>query len=166
MEVNMPNGVIPSGYSARLLGSATTYEGLNFYSALEESSNEGSLMLMQLDFEDFPTSAEIEGLNQALLNAGVPVWPGNTRIVYSDISKPTIYLEWVKGIAWMPIIIGILLVTVLPVLLGGIIWLILPKGIKEMIELAGMMAIMFGIMSFIPKLTSEKKEKKVEKEKK
>ena len=155
----MPNGLIPTGYSARFVGSSTTYAGLNFYSALEESSNEGSLVLMQLDFEDFLTSAEIEGLNQALLDAGVPMWPGNTRIVYSDTTKPTIYLEWVKGFAWLPIIIGILVVTVLPVLLGGIIWLILPSEIKAMIELGGMLLLMFGIMKLVKPMVAPEKGK-------
>lgn len=145
----MPDGLMPIEYSARLLGSATTYSGLNLYSALEESTPEGSLVLMQLDFVDFPSSDVVESLNQALINAGVPKWSGNTRIVYSDISKPSIYIEWVKGMAWLPIIIGVLLATVLPGLLGGIIWLVLPSGIKDIIVLGGMMLIMWGIMSLV-----------------
>lgn len=157
----MPNGKIPSGYIARFLGSATTLDGLNFYSALEEGVSEGSLVLMQLDFVDFPSSIEMESLNQALVNAGVPVWPGNNRIVYTDAVKPTVYIAWVKGLAWMPIIIGILIITVLPVLLGGIIWLILPSGIKELITLGGMMLVMMGILS----LVKPKKGKGVQREK-
>ena len=33
--------------------------------------------------------------------------------------SPAVYLAWQKGLAWMPIIIGLLVTVVLPPLLGG-----------------------------------------------
>lgn len=168
------NGIIPPGYSARLLGSATTFDGLNFLSPLEASTPEGSLMLMELDFEDFPTIESIESLNQYLLEAGIPTWPGNTRIVFAVATTPILYLEWVKGqspmqvygpqaIPWMPIIIGGLLLTILPVLLGGIIWFLIPQSIKDLMVMGGMMLLMLGMMQMLkPMLTPEKEKKRIE----
>lgn len=156
------NGIVPPGYEARFLGSATTLEELNLYAPLEESTPEGSLMLMRLDFEDFPSEESLENLNQSLVTAGVPSWPGNNYVVYADVTQPSIYLAWVKGMAFITIIIGIIAITVLPAILGAFVWWIIPQAIKDLIVMGGMMLIMFGMIQLMKPMLTKKKEGKKE----
>jgi len=157
------NGLIPPGSRAILIGSAVSIEDLNAFTPLEEGTAEGSLMLMRLDFADFPTGEALRKLNQALVDAGVPAWPGYSFIVYADTTTPSVYLAWQKGIAWMAIIIGVLVVTVLPLLLGGLVWLILPQSLKDLLTglvNMGMMLLVIWLMtSMIKPLTAGAKEK-------
>ena len=157
---SVPNGMIPTGYRAVLIGSTASIEELSAFAPMEEGAAEGSLMLMRLDLADFPASEALAGLEQALRDAGVPAWPGYPCVVFADTTTPSVYLAWQKGIAWMPIIIGILVVTLLPPLLGTFIWLILPEEIKELINaLIGMgimMLVMWLMMSLIKPLTAER----------
>ena len=148
-------------------GSAVSIEDLNAFTPLEEGTAEGSLMLMRLDFADFPTGEALRKLNQALVDAGVPAWPGYSFIVYADTTTPSVYLAWQKGIAWMPIIIGILVFTLLPPLLGAIVWWLIPDEIKQLITsvigMGMMMLVMWLMMSLMKPLTApEKKPKRLE----
>ena len=159
----MPYAMVPPGYRAVLLGSATRIEDLGTFTPLEESAAEGALILMRLDFAEFPSSEVLAQLNQACLDAGIPTWPGYGYIVYADNASPSVYLAWQKGIAWMPVIIGILVVTVLPALLGSVIWLLLPQSVKDMItgivNLGMMMLVMWLMTSIMKPLTAPAKEK-------
>ena len=145
----MPDGMLPPGYRAVLLGQAASIEDLSMVSPLEEETAEGSLMLMRLDFAEAPSAEALSQLEASLRDAGVPPWPGSTSIVYAEANQPYIYLAWQKGIAWMPIIIGILVTLVLPTVLGAIVWVLLPDWVRQLIELSGVMLIMFGVMSLM-----------------
>ena len=157
------NGFIPPGYRAVFLGSAASIKELGSFAPLEEGAAEGALMLMQLDFTEVVPGETLEKLNKALADAGVPPWLGYGCIVYADTTKPTVYLAWQKGIAWMPVIIGILLFTLLPPLLGAIVWWLLPEEIKQLITgligMGMMMLVMWLMMSLMKPLLAPEKEK-------
>jgi len=162
------NGLIPPGYRAVLIGSAATISDLGIFTPMEEGAGEGALMLARLDFADFPTDEALNKLNKALVDAGVPAWPGYGYIVYADTSQPSVYLAWQKGFAWMPIIIGLLVTIVLPPLLGSLMWLILPQSLKDLITGMigmGMMVLVFWLMSkMMPALMPAKEKPKAVKE--
>ena len=162
----MPEVLTPPGYRAVLIGSAATIEEMTTFTPMEEGTAEGSLMLMRLDFTDFPTGDALAELESRLQDAGVERWSGYPYIVYADASAPRVYLAWQKGIAWLPIIIGILAVTALPALLGGIIWLLLPQAVKDLINMLigmGMMMLMIWLMTTLIKpLTAPERPKRVE----
>ncbi len=160
----MPYAMIPPGYEAVLLGSAARIEDLGTFAPLEESSAEGALVLMKLDFAEFPSAEALAQLEKACSDAGVEMWPSYSYVVYADVGEPCVYLAWQKGFAWMPVIIGILVVTVLPALLGGAIWLLLPQSVKDMItgiiNLGMMMLMMWLMTSMMKPLTAPAKEKR------
>ena len=159
----MPYAMVPPGYRAVLLGSAVRVEDLGTFTPLEEGVAEGALVLMKLDFAEFPSAEALAQLEKACSDAGVEMWPAYSHVVYADADSPTVYLAWQKGFAWMPVIIGILVVTVLPALLGGAIWLLLPKSVKDMITgiiNMGMMMLMMWLMTSMMKpLTAPAKER-------
>jgi len=110
-----------------------------------------------------PTDDMLNEINQGLMAEGVPTWPGYSHIVALDSSQNSVYLGWVKGFAWMSVIVGMLVLLVLPTLLGGLIWWLLPESVKNMIEMMVMMGVMFLMMKFMTpmlKSGSEKGEKK------
>ena len=104
-----------------------------------------------------------------MCNAGDEAWPGSEYYVYADTGSTSVYLVWQKGIAWLPIIIGLLAMVVLPPLLTAGIWLILPDSLKSfisnLINLGMMVLIMFLIMKMMPALSPEKEKPKQVKEK-
>ena len=159
----MPYTMAPEGSRALLLGSATSIEDLGTFAPLEESADEGAFFLMRLDLTDFPSEEALNQLEQALIDAGVEMWPGYDHYVYAVLNKPAIYIIWQKGLAWIPIIIGILITTVLPPLLMAGIWLILPQEVKSFITgliNLGMMALIMFVMTQVMKpLTASTKEK-------
>jgi len=159
----MPDALVPPGYRAVFLGSAGRLEDLGTFTPLEEGAAEGALVLMRLDFAGFLPTEALAQLNQAFLDKGIPAWPGYDHIVFADTTSPSVYLAWQKGMAWMPVIIGILVVTVLPALLGGVIWLLLPQSVKDMItgmiNLGMMMLVMWLMASVMKPLTAPVKEK-------
>ena len=161
----MPNGLVPPGSRAILIGSAASIKDLGTFAPLEEGTAEGALMLMRLDFADFPPGESLDSLNKALGDAGVPTWPGYPFIVYADTATPSVYLAWQKGIAWLPIIIGMVAVTVLPMLLGGLVWLILPQSLKDLltglVNMGMMVLVMFLMTSLMKPLMAAEKPKKV-----
>ncbi len=156
----MPNGILPPGYRAVLLGSATTIEGLNAVTLLEEGAAEGVLMLMRLDFSEYPFIQALTQLEDKLREAGVPAWPGYGDIVSADTTRPTVYLAWQKAMAWMPIIIGILIATLLPALLGAFVWWLIPEPIKNLITMLGTIGVMMLLMSMATKIVPGKEEPK------
>ena len=159
----MPYAMVPPGYRAVFLGQADAIEELGTFAPLEESSAEGALVLVRLDFDEFPSAEALAQLEQACFDAGVEMWPGYSHVVYADTEQPTVYLTWQKGLAWMPIIIGLLVTAVLPPLLGSLVWLILPQEVKSLItgiiNMGMMMLVMFIMMQFMKPLTVPAREK-------
>jgi len=159
----MPYAMVPPGYRAVLIGQAAAIEELGTFAPLEQDSDEGALFLVRLDFAEFPSAEALDQLEQAFFDAGVELWPGYSHVVYADVDQPGVYLAWQKGLAWIPIIIGLIATVVLPPLLGSFIWWILPQGIKDMItgiiNLGMMMLVMFIMMQVMKPLTATEKKK-------
>jgi len=159
------NGLIPPGYRAVLVGAASNIEDISAFTPLEEGAAEGTLVLMRLDFTEFPSEEALSKLEQACYEAGVERWPGYSYVVYADVEVSSVYLAWQKGIAWIPIIIGLVATTILPPLLGSLIWWLLPQGIKDMItgliNMGMMLLVMFIMMQLMKPLTALGKSKQV-----
>jgi len=159
----MPYAMVPPGYRAVLLGQAASIEDLGTFTPLEEGAAEGALILLRLDFAEFPSSEALAQLNQACLEAGIPTWPGYDYIVYADLTSSSVYLAWQKGIAWLPVIIGILATVALPPLLMSLVWWILPEEVKSLISglinMGMMLLVMFLMMQFMKPLIAPAKEK-------
>ena len=154
----MLDGMLPPGYRAVLLGQAASVEDLNMVAPLEEETAEGSLMLMRLDFTEVPSAEVLSQLEASLRDAGVPPWPGNTSIVYAEANQPYIYLAWQKGIAWMTVIIGILVTTLLPALIGAFVWLVTPDWVKLLVEMGTMVGVVFLMISLFKNLSPAKEK--------
>ena len=158
----MPYAMVPPGYRAVLLGSAVRIEDLGTFTPLEEGAAEGAFILLRLDFAEYPSDEALVQLNQQCLEAGVPTWPGYDYIVYAETTSPSIYLSWQKGIAWLPIIIGILATVALPPLLMSLVWWILPEEVKSLISglinMGIMLLVMFVMMQFMKPLAAPQKE--------
>jgi hypothetical protein len=165
----MPYRILPQGYRAVLIGSANVLEDLGTFAPLEQSSEEGALFLVRLDFGGVPSEEALAQLEQAFYETGVERWPGYEHVVYADTSEPAVYLVWQKGMPWLPIIIGLVATVVLPPLLGSVLWWILPQDIKDLItgiiNLGMMMLIMFILMQVMKPLTASQKPKRVEQSK-
>jgi len=146
------------------LGQAQDIEDLGTFTPLEEGAAEGALVLMRLDFLELPSEETLGNLEQACHDAGIEPWPGSNYYVYSDTTSPAVYLVWQKGLAWLPIIIGLLATMVLPPLLTAGIWLVLPDSLKSLISslinMGMMLLVMFLIMKMVPALSPEKEKPK------
>ena len=164
----MPSALVPPGYTAVLIGQAAAIEELGTFAPLEQDSDEGALFLVRLDFTEFPSAEALDQLEQAFFDAGVELWPGYSHVVYADVDQPGVYLAWQKGLAWIPIIIGLLVTVVLPPLLGGLVWQLMPQSLKNLITdivNMGMMVLVMVLMTKImPKPTPEKEKPKKVKE--
>lgn len=147
----MPDRLIPPGYQAVLIGSATTLEGLSAFVPMEEAAAEGNLMLMRLDFGEFLSTETLTELERALRDQGVPAWPGYPYLVYADAGTPSVYVAWQKGGIGTAIIIGLLILMALP-LIGGIIWAILPETLKDLISMFLQMGVMLLMLWLVSKL--------------
>lgn len=162
----MPYAMVPPGYRAVLLGSAQNLEDLSTFAPLEEDAAEGALILMGLDFAEYPSSEALAQLEQACLDNGISPWPGYDYVVFADADQTVVYLAWQKGFAWLPIIIGILAVTVLPPLLGGLVWLVLPESLKQLItgliQMGMMMLVLWLMTSLMRPLTAPERPKRLE----
>jgi hypothetical protein len=139
--------MIPAGYRAYLLGVVSSFDELSTVTPLEESGPEGALMLMKLDFAEAPSIESLARIELELIDAGVPMWPGQGSHI--RIEGTSIYISWVKGIAWTSVIVGILLLVVLPLVLGGVVWMLLPETVKEMINMMVLVGVMVLMMKFM-----------------
>jgi len=148
------------------LGQAQEIEDLGTFAPLEESSAEGALVLMRLDFLESLSEETLGNLEQACREAGVEPWPGSEYYVYADMGSPTVYLVWQKGMAWLPIILGLLATMVLPPLLTAGIWLVLPDSLKSLISslinMGMMLLVMWLMMSLVKPLMAPEKPKQIE----
>jgi len=165
----MPYAFIPPGYRAVLLGQAQDLASLGTFAPLEESAAEGALVLMRLDFTERLAEETLGELEQACRDAGIEPWPGSEYYVYADAGSTSVYLVWQKGIAWLPVIIGLLATLILPPLITAGIWLILPDSIKSLINnligMGMMLVVLFLVMKMMPSLSPEKEQRKQVKEK-
>jgi hypothetical protein len=165
----MPYAFIPPGYRAVLLGQAQDLASLGTFAPLEESAAEGALVLMRLDFTERLTEETLGDLEQACRDAGIESWPGSEYYVYADAGSTSVYLVWQKGIAWLPVIIGLLATLILPPLITAGIWLILPDSIKSLINsligMGMMLMVLFLVMKMMPSLSPEKEKPRQVKEK-
>jgi len=154
--------MLPSGWGARLLGSASSLEEMRFFTALEEGVPEGSLMLARLDFEEAVPAETVTEIGRRCLESGVPPWPRAAEVASPDPTGHSIWLAWQKGIAWWGVILGILGATLLPPLLGGLVWVVTPEPVRQMIEMMVMMGFMafamFGMTMLMRPLMAPKKE--------
>ena len=141
------------------IGYTTYYAGLfedlvaqrALVAAQEEAAPEGTLALLELTLSEPASLETLEELNSQLLAAGVPPWPGYGSVVFTDSADSRrVYVAWVKGLAWSGIIIGILL-SLLPMILGGVLWFLIPQGIKDALMMMSIMVIMLPVMGMITK---------------
>jgi len=159
----MPCAFVPPGYRAVLIGQAQDIQDLGTFSPLEENAEEGALVLVRFDFAEQVSEEVLDNLEQACRDAGIEPWPGSEYYVYKDTGSTSVYMVWQKGMAWLPIIIGLLVTMVLPPLLTAGIWLILPDSLKSLISSLinmGMMMLMMWLMTSLMKpLMAPSKEK-------
>jgi len=120
--------------------------------AAQEAANpEGTLVLLNLELAEAPRPVTLLELNHQLLSFGVPPWPGYRGVVFTETANPKkVYLCWEKGMAWSGIIFGILLLL-LPTIIGGLLWFLIPAPIKEMLEVAALIAIMVPVFGMLAK---------------
>ena len=159
----MPCAFVPPGYRAVLIGQAQDIQDLGTFSPLEENADEGVLVLIRLDFAEEVPAEVLGSIEQACRDTGVESWPGSEYYVYTDTGSNSVYLVWQKGMAWLPIIVGLLATMVIPPLLTAGIWLVLPDSIKSLISSLinmGMMLLMMWLMTSLMKpLMAPAKEK-------
>ncbi|MDD4984230.1 MAG: hypothetical protein PHQ43_00375 [Dehalococcoidales bacterium] len=159
----MPCAFVPPGYRAVLIGQAQKIGDLGTFSPLEDSADEGALVLVRLDFSEKVSEGILGEIEQACHDAGVEPWPGSAYYVYAETGSNSVYMVWQKGFAWLPIIVGLLVTVVLPPLLTAGIWLILPDSLKSLISNLvnmGMMLLMIWLLTSLMKpLLSPAKEK-------
>src|SRR4030042_777515 len=149
----MPCAFVPPGYRAVLIGQAQAVADLGTFTPLEEGAAEGAPVLVRLDFAEQVSEEVLSNLEQACRDAGIEPWPGSEYEVYAETGSTSVYLVWQKGIAWLPIIIGLLATMVLPPLLTAGLWLILPESLKSLISnlinMGMMMLMMWIVMSLM-----------------
>jgi len=153
---------VPTGYKAEV---ATTIYDIDDYSILtasgiltasEASLPELSRVLLQVGIDPGADIISIaQDLNTQLISQGVPSWPEYpNQIVFAEGN--TLYLTWVKGIVWIPIIIGLLIG--LPLIFPIIMYFVSPK-FQEIMNMLMMLVIVMVPMMLIPKIMpKEKKE--------
>ena len=164
----MPYAMVPPGYQAVFLGSTATIRDISTFAPLEENLEEGALMLARLDFAEPPSPEVLAQLELACHEAQIEMWPGYDHIVFADEDSSSIYLAWQKGFAWIPIIVGLLVTVVIPPLLGSLMWLIMPQGLKDMISgivnMGIMILVVFLVSKIMPAPSTGKEKKKQVKE--
>ncbi len=143
---------MPIGYTSYYAGS---FEDLRSQQALvaaqEETAPEGTLAMLELQLAEAPHPDTLVEVNNQLLSAGVPPWEGYSSIVFADATDPKkVYVCWTKELAWSGVIIGILL-FLLPTILGGVLWFLIPQPVKDTIIMMGLMMVMLPIMGMITK---------------
>ncbi len=143
-------------YQKVLVASASELDDLMQFQPQEDSLPEGSLIELELQYESTPTQEAVDEINLKCVQSSVAPWYGESQIAY--LQGNTIILHWVKSIAWMPIILGIVAATILPALLGGLVWLLTPGEVKDtilmMIDMMVMMLMMFVMMQLMKPMMS------------
>jgi uncharacterized membrane protein len=143
---------MPIGYTTYYAGSFEDLAaGKAQIAAQEESAPEGTLALLELTLLEPAIPETLVELNSQLLSAGVPPWAGYSSVVFPDTVAPNkVYIAWTKGFAWTLIIIGIIFL-ILPVILGAILWFLIPQPVKDMMMMMGLMMVIVPIMGMVTK---------------
>ncbi|MBN1189192.1 MAG: hypothetical protein JXA46_05510 [Dehalococcoidales bacterium] len=159
----MPAAFVSPGCQAVLIGQAVDIEDLGTFAPLEESSAEGTPVLLKLSFATMPSDETLSNLEQSCRDAQIELFPGCQFYVYAAPDENSVYLVWQKGMPWLVIIVGIVATTVLPPLLGAGLWLILPDSIKSLISsllnMGMMLLMMWLVMSLVKPMMAPPKEK-------
>jgi hypothetical protein len=154
---------MPTEYTSVLLGSGTQLSDLNILQPQEEGTPEGSLILLELDLAEPIDQSIVDSINAECAAVNVTTWPGYADVAYIDASGQVLSLMWLKGMAFLTIILGILGLTVLPALLGVFLWWLIPEEVKSMIDMMVMMLMMVLMMKIMaPMFSSGEKPKRVE----
>lgn len=135
------------GWKALPIGSANSLDNSGSFVALEEGLPEGSLLLAEIDFSEYPSQQSIAELEQKLADANIDHWPGMSNYVIVDTRYPAVYIAWQKAPTFWAVIGGILAVMILPAILSIGLWYILPAEVKSMIEMMISMIMMIGMMA-------------------
>ena len=122
------------------VGSGTAGDLKTRLPALEELLQEGNKCELRLTFQ-----GRFLGFNQAawlvnwgLETGGVTPWPGEGDLVFLDPVQPVWYVRWVKGIAWLPVIVAALL-AVVAVMAYLTVWQLLrvvPEAVRPWVAIA------------------------------
>ncbi len=126
--------------------------------ALEEQLPPRSRILVKLSFaERYEGFVEdCEKAEEALKEAGIPVWPEYDRLVTPDPDgEPVAWVSYVSSPAWWTIILLILGgIFLLPILAAIPMWIVdwLFPGLIDLISTLVVMGIMFGFMMIMPKM--------------
>ena len=153
----MINEIISQGYTSRFLGAYNDFETLSASVApFEMSSAVGSKYFMQLNLSRALTAEELSAIETDMANAGIAKWT-SSYIDVSDADDKVIYIAWEKGgytttsygqVSTLAIL-NIILIILIPILIGGIVWLILPDSVKQIINMMitmGIMVVMMKVM--------------------
>ncbi|RLC92156.1 MAG: hypothetical protein DRI39_08800 [Chloroflexi bacterium] len=144
--------MIPSGYKAVLVGSVASLEDLVSLRPVEEASAEGSLMLLQIDLGQAVSSSILQQIDQKCQAAGVEPWPWTVTYAWAEPGSTTMYVAWQKGVAWLPVIGGILGSVLLLPVLGIFLWWLMPESLKSTISDMVSTTIMMVMILFMGKL--------------
>lgn len=145
----MAINIIPGGYTAQIIASGTTIEELtSIVTPLESSIQDGTLMIVEMQYSDYPTAEQISDLNQFLLGAGITPWAGKP-LVYVDGESPTVCVACVKTSGFMGFIGGGFLALIGIILIGGIVYMLLPESVKSVIEMMITLSIVVIMMKIM-----------------
>ena len=166
--MTMINEIISQGYTSRFLGAYNDFETLSAHVApFEMSSAVGSKYFMQLNLSRALTAEELSTIETDMANAGIAKWT-STYIDVSEADNKTIYIAWEKGgytttsygnVSTLAIL-GTILIILIPVLIGGIVWLILPDSTKKIISTMITMGIMVVMMKVMGGMFGDKDKPK------
>lgn len=153
----MTNGMVPPGYTARLVDEIEPAALSAGVSVLEQSFAEGAMLCLQMELSSRPDNIDeiASELSRCLKQAGVQSWL--IEPAYADPVYPRIWACWVKGETVAPALAGFLGTTLGKLLIGlliGIFAFLLIPGLAELIETVVMMMFMFMMMYLMTSVMS------------
>jgi hypothetical protein len=147
---------IPAGYSARLLVTATSLTEASAFYAAEAAQVEQTRMLLRLDclsVDDASSAAET--IQSGCLSQGIPPWPEYPG-QYTFVDGSCVYVTWMKGFSWWPIIGGLIIIPIV----GMILWAIMPETLQQLISAVTMMFVAMLMMKVMMPMLKEGDRKK------
>lgn len=140
--------VIPSGCTVQVIASVPSPADLAGIEVAEASTPEESRVFLEFTLAPGQDVTAIAAqIEQQCVTNGIPTWPEYATHVLTD--GDTVYVMWVKGMAWMPII-GIVLVAV--TVLGPILLLLVSPAIRDMFNTLLTLMIMVPMMLMMTKM--------------
>jgi len=137
---------IPTGHQlnvAAVISDPHEFQALSF---VEENLPEPCHALLEIHLEPgfIITNELIVDLNVKLLDRGVHSWPEYpNQLVFAE--DDVIYIAWVKGVAWMGIILGV--IAVLPIIF--LILLFTSETFRTILQLVVMMLLFWVMMKMM-----------------